>query len=106
MADMKLWLYRTKDIDEDGDPIDHGVVKASTKKLAISLVTKRLKSIIDTTDSAGLDVKLYLLRDQPHAHVLEDVGSMEFRIAGERPPENPPRDAAGAASNRALLGTT
>ena len=41
----KTWLYRVLENDEDGDPIDFGVVRAPDQDAAIKFVTERLGEI-------------------------------------------------------------
>jgi hypothetical protein len=84
---MRLWLYRVKEIDDDGDPLDHGVVKATTVKLAQKLVTKRLQEVLG---DGSYPVRLYMLRDQLHAGVLGDGGMTDFIANTEKPPDGGP----------------
>ena len=42
---VKTWLYRVLENDEDGDPIDFGIVRASDKDDAVNFVTERLREI-------------------------------------------------------------
>lgn len=41
----KLYLYRTLDNDDDGDPRDHGVIRAASRKDACAMLTPRFKRI-------------------------------------------------------------
>lgn len=40
---MLLFLYRTKENDDDGDPLDWGAVRARTEREAAEFVVKRLE---------------------------------------------------------------
>lgn len=42
---MKVFLYRSTENDEDGDPYDWGTVKAVSREDAIKQIKKRLKHI-------------------------------------------------------------
>jgi hypothetical protein len=43
--EMKLFLYRTVDNDEDGDPYDWGAVQAAHRKDAIQRIKKRIRKL-------------------------------------------------------------
>lgn len=40
-----IYLYRTMQNDDDGDPMDHGIVRAKSRKRAVELVFARLKAL-------------------------------------------------------------
>jgi hypothetical protein len=57
-----IWLYRVLETDEDNDPYDFGVVRASTAKQARRLVEARLEECVPAGEP--VTVKLYPLKDQ------------------------------------------
>jgi len=68
---MKLFLYRTLGIDEDGDPIDHGAVRAMGIEHAAELVIKRVKKLAQSDDVEK--VRIYPLSDRNTPGILEDA---------------------------------
>lgn len=68
---MKLFLYRTLDSDEDGDPVDHGVLRAMTIDQARQLVLEHIGNL-DNRDSVDT-VRIYPLRDRNTSGILEEA---------------------------------
>lgn len=69
----RLWLYRTTENDEDGDPLDHGVARAARVEMAVKQVRKRLVKL----GHDGAAFKIYPLKDRLTTGVLEDWGPPE-----------------------------
>ncbi len=40
-----IYIYRTTENDDEGDPLDHGIVSAYVYREAVTLVKKRLKKL-------------------------------------------------------------
>jgi hypothetical protein len=58
---MKLWLYRTSENDEDGDPMDFGVLRADTVGEARKYINAHLKHL--WPDDPLLEYWVYELLD-------------------------------------------
>jgi len=65
----RLYLYRVLDLDEDGDPLDHGVVRAVSVDAAARYVGARLREIFEA-DCQPMTVRFYALRDRKNDGVL------------------------------------
>lgn len=70
---MPLFLYRTKDTDEDGDHLDFGVCRADTLEEAGRLIDERLQ-LIHGEDSEPLPFMVYFLVDNGSKGVMSDDG--------------------------------
>ncbi len=69
---LKLYLYRSLDVDGDGDPLDHGVVRAADLEAAAQLVEDRMREILgDDDDGWAITVRFYPLLDDGREGVLE-----------------------------------
>ncbi len=55
---MTCWMYRVLELDDDGDPLDWGVVQAHDLHAAQVLVRTHLLAIFET-DYEALDVAFY-----------------------------------------------
>jgi hypothetical protein len=62
-----LYLYRVLENDDEGDPLDFGVVRAPDVSEAATLVTRRLSDVLGEGE---YDVRLYPLIDLPGPRVL------------------------------------
>lgn len=67
---MRLFLYRTLMYDDDGDPYDHGVVRAADMDSAKKQVGKRLKKL--GIDPHCQSTRIYPLKDRLSSGVLGD----------------------------------
>lgn len=72
---MKLFLYRTLTDDDEGDPIDHGVVRAMNIDQAASLIIDHIKKLATTIDPQT--VRIYPLHDRNTAGILEEAGHFQ-----------------------------
>ena len=68
---MNLYQYRVLDTDDEGDPLDHGVVCAKTLKEAVALVGAHLAEIISDEE---VEVRFYELIDAGATGVLASKG--------------------------------
>lgn len=66
---MHLYGYRVLENDEDGDPLDHGVVRAMSMETALQLVREHLKKLTQYEDMES--VRIYGLKDRNTSGVLE-----------------------------------
>ncbi len=60
--ETSLFLYRTLDWDGDGDPLDHGVVRAEDLPHAVRIITAWLREVCEG-DEVGVKVRVYPLAD-------------------------------------------
>lgn len=76
-----LWLYRVAETDDDGDPLDWGVLQATTKAAVIRQLARHFKALgIAGWDGGTLPVKLYQgVQFGPHG-VLESVDAIDVTI--------------------------
>lgn len=65
-ARAPIYCYRTLELDEDGDPYDHGVVRAHTRREAAKFVSERLQEVAP----GAAFFKLYPLVDVEEDGVL------------------------------------
>jgi hypothetical protein len=74
---LQLFLYRTMEVDEDGDPYDHGNVRAPDFEGAAALLQEHLADF-----GSSFSVRLYQLRDREDAGVLESTADdyREFQL--------------------------
>jgi len=66
-----IWLYRVLENDEEGDPYDFGVVRASNAEQARRYVEARLELCIPAGEP--VTVKLYPLKDQDSGVLRTDI---------------------------------
>jgi hypothetical protein len=66
-----IWLYRVLETDDDNDPYDFGVVRASTAEQARQLVEARLEECVPAGEP--VTVKLYPLKDQASGVLRTDT---------------------------------
>lgn len=80
---MQMWLYRVLEVDDDLDPVDHGIVRAKDLDAAVAFVAARLGSFWDEEEVA---VRFYSIPDFdigiPESGQLVDV-----RVKPEKSPE-------------------
>lgn len=55
-----LYLYRTLEIDDDGDPMDHGTLRAKTPERIREILTARLDEL---GYEGSLEIRIYPLQD-------------------------------------------
>lgn len=65
---MRLYSYRVLENDEDGDPLDHGVVRAMTMEGALRVVREHLKTLDQYEEMES--VRIYGLDDRNTSGVL------------------------------------
>src|SRR5262249_29994128 len=84
---LRLYDYRVLANDSDGDPLDHGVVRAESQESAKRLVAERLLGdlewIFDVAGVSQLMVRLYQGEDLATSQVLKSAGFEDFEV--ERP---------------------
>jgi len=73
---VKFWLYRVLQMDDDGDPLDHGVVKAREMRDVKRYLTRHLDHTIGIFDGM---VRIYPLQDAERG-VLKSVKYKDIRI--------------------------
>jgi len=66
----RLYLYRVLNTDDDGDPLDHGVVRAADLDAAAHWVEDHMREIFGK-DWGGISVRFYALRDDGADGVLD-----------------------------------
>jgi hypothetical protein len=69
----RLWMYRVLGFDDEGDPIEHGLVRASSKKDAVILIKQHLKDILETS----YPFRLYEVIDKSGG-ILESSGYTDY----------------------------
>jgi hypothetical protein len=80
-----LFQYRVLEMDDDGDPLDHGVVRADHVREACALVAAHLRLLVELeADDEPLTVRFYPLRDAPTG-VLRSAGAYTESLI---PPED------------------
>lgn len=57
-----LWLYRILEVDDDGDPLDHGVARADDEDELVKMLSKRMSNIVG--DGVELTARLYEMEDR------------------------------------------
>ncbi|MFL5243456.1 MAG: hypothetical protein ACJ8FY_15225 [Gemmataceae bacterium] len=73
----RLWLYRVLENDSAGDPIDFGVLRASTEEEAKAMLDQHMFDHLDLEEQYAF--RLYDLVDAP-AGILESGGYKEFTV--------------------------
>lgn len=70
-----LYQYRVLETDDDGDPMDHGVVRADDFDEACALVEAHLTDLqlSDEWTCSGVEVRFYQLRDRSTPGVLKST---------------------------------
>lgn len=73
---LQYYGYRVLENDDDGDPLDHGVVAAYTAPEAFSYVRSRLTAIRTPSEAedGALTVRLYPLTLPTAPGLAEDAG--------------------------------
>ena len=66
---MKFWLYRVLQQDADGDPLDHGVVKAKDKRAMKRYLTKHIDNVLGVFVGT---VRVYPLKDADRGVLKND----------------------------------
>lgn len=77
MNTKPLWLYRILEVDDDGDPLDHGVARASDAKELMGFLAKHLTAIVG--EGVELTVRVYPLYDTA-AGVLTSPSSFDVKF--------------------------
>lgn len=75
-----LFLYRTTDVDEDGEPLDHGVLRAADETQGLSVLASRLAdlrlfSAINPGNTIG--VRIHPVADSGREGILECAPGIE-----------------------------
>ena len=73
----RLYLYRVLETDDDNDPLDHGVARATSIEEAAELIRLRL-SELGMED--GIEFKVYPLVDTIDVGVLDDDAKSSSRV--------------------------
>lgn len=73
---MKQFLYRTIDTDDEGDPLDFGVVRAYERDQAADEIAKHL----DTVGLSVQIVRIYQLDDRQAFGVLGSLPPVTYVI--------------------------
>jgi hypothetical protein len=72
IGSQKMWLYRTCENDDDGDPLDFGVVRADTEEEAYERVAAHLGDIGTAGWDGGIvSVKFYEVTGWNQHNVIE-----------------------------------
>lgn len=76
-----LYLYRTLDVDDDGDPLDHGVLRAASVEDIPNMLREHFRAFFDAPGGHVCPVRVYPLvdvevgvlpnDDDRRAHVIE-----------------------------------
>lgn len=66
---MALYLYRVTENDSDGDPLDFGILRATSEKEATRVVGEHLVKILGE-ETKPMEFKLYEVADSPFVGVL------------------------------------
>lgn len=77
--ETRLYLYRVLLLDCDGDPKDHGVLRAKGMKAALRIIRDRLQHLYDDPTAhkkvkIKLPVRVYPLQHSDAEGILETVG--------------------------------
>jgi hypothetical protein len=89
-GDDMLYQYRILENDDEGDPLDHGVVRADSREAALTFIRSRSRALDleDVSVSPPLRVRLYPLRgDGASIGVLDCDDYEDHDIA--QPPATP-----------------
>jgi hypothetical protein len=57
-----LWLYRILEVDDDGDPLDHGAARALDEEELMGMLGKRMTNIVGT--GVQLTARIYEMTDR------------------------------------------
>jgi len=83
-----LFMYRVLENDDEGDPLDHGVVRAKDITAAIELATARIHGVLgDGWTGASLPLRLYTLDDQAEDGVLASTSFTDVYMKPVPPKE-------------------
>lgn len=74
-----LWTYRVLENDDEGDPLDHGVMRVDNAEAIEQSLIARLEALCDCPCS--LSVRVYPVKDEGNG-VLESAGDyLELTLA-------------------------
>jgi hypothetical protein len=57
-----LWLYRILEVDDDGDPLDHGAARALDEEELCEMLSKRMANIVG--EGVQLTARIYEMTDR------------------------------------------
>lgn len=77
----RLYLYRVLENDQDGDPWDHGAVRANDSDEVQMILTIHVRNTLDTLVEFPLKVRIYTTADDPlKAGVVATPGFIDFEV--------------------------
>lgn len=68
-----LWLYRILEVDDDGDPLDHGAARALDEEELTEMLGKRMANIVGT--GVQLTARIYEMTDRRSGVLESDMYS-------------------------------
>ncbi len=84
---MNLYMYRVLEVDDECDPLDHGVVRAASVEEAAKFVEAHLREIgqlsVGGDDDECLLVRFYALKDSGEGGVFSSDSYDDAELGGE-----------------------